>query len=135
MVTKSSPSDGAPAAHAIGTWDNPEPNMTNRWIPTPTPHSSSQLDEEARTSATQLVADPSPEHRPRSSAGEVASDDDAGIEIVRKIGSVFTWLFFAWCLYKTTTVPMAAMVEPLMLTIAVGVGAFFVWPRQRKVES
>jgi hypothetical protein len=109
--------------------------MTTRWIPTPASHPSSQLDEEARTSSTQPVADPSPEHRTRSSAGEVVSDDDAGIEFVRKIGSVFTWLFFAWCLYRTTTVPMDAMVEPLMLTIAVGVGAFFVWPRRRKVED
>ena len=126
------PSDGAPAAHAIGTWDNPDPNMTNRWIPTPTPHSSSQLDEEARTSATQLVADPSPEHRPSSSAGE---DNDAEIENIRQIGSVITWLFFAWCLYRTINAPMAAVVEPLLLTIAVGIGAFYVWPRQRKIES
>jgi hypothetical protein len=109
--------------------------MTTRWIPTSASHSSSQLDEEARRSVTQPVADPSPEHRPRLSAGEVVSDDDAEIESVRKIGSVFTWLFFAWCLYRTTTVPMDAMAEPLMLTIAVGVGAFLVWPRRKKVEA
>ena len=109
--------------------------MTNRLMPTPVSHPLSQIDEEARTSATQPIADPSPEHRPRLSAGEVVTDKDAEIENIRQIGSVFTWLFFAWCLYRTTTVPMAAMIEQVMLTIAVGVGAFFVWPRQRKIDG
>ena len=105
--------------------------MTNRWIPTPT-LTVMQLDEEARTSATQRVADPSPEHRPSSPARE---DNDAEIENIRQIGSVITWLFFAWCLYRTINAPMAAVVEPLLLTIAVGIGAFYVWPRQRKIDE
>lgn len=53
----------------------------------------------------------------------------------RKVASIALWIFFALMVYVTLTAPMIAVTGPAIITIAVGVVAFFTWPRKKTRTS
>ena len=55
--------------------------------------------------------------------------------MIRKIASVVLWLGVALFGYVTLTVPAFAATAPAMITIALAVAAFFMWPRHSRKEA
>ena len=49
--------------------------------------------------------------------------------VFRSVASIYAWLFAALFVYVTFTVPMIAATAPLLIAVGLGVGAFFLWPR------
>lgn len=55
--------------------------------------------------------------------------------MVRKTFSIVLWLAVALFGYVTLTVPAIAATGPAIITIALAVAAFFMWPRGRHKET
>ena len=55
--------------------------------------------------------------------------------MIRKVASIILWLTAALFAYVTLTVPAFAATAPALITIALAVAAFFMWPRKRGTKE
>ncbi len=53
---------------------------------------------------------------------------------MRKALSIILWLLVALFAYITLTVPMIAAAAPAIITVALAVAAFLMWPKRRNKQ-